>query len=59
MVGAEGGKASKAKLKEQLSEKFPSVGRVREWKHRRVVSKESCKEEYWKTGGHFQSGPPT
>lgn len=57
MVGAEGGNVSKAKLKEELIEKFPSVGERVEWKHRRVRRKEFT-EEYQKTGGHFLSGSP-
>lgn len=44
MVGAEGGNASKAKLKEELGEKFPSVGRRREWQHRGVVRTESLQK---------------
>lgn len=44
MVGAEGGNVSKAKLKEELIEKFPSVGERVEWKHRRVRRKESLQK---------------
>lgn len=58
MVGAEGGNASKAKLKEELREKFPSVGSGRV-EARRDNKRRELTEEYQKTGGHFQSGPPT
>lgn len=60
MVGAEGGNAWKAKLKEDLKQKFLSVGRVERGRAaEEYIRRASGTEEYWKTRGYFQWGRPT